>query len=148
MVYNTIWDEMRQLQREMDSLFGAAMGGEHTDRKKLPHHANPSRAVDTYRRPVCDIEETDKEVIAYVELPGVDKKDIQINVVDDGFEVKVEKKKEEHNKDTHAKYYQRFYQYFSVPRADMDNARAEYKNGVLEIHAPKQERKGKLIEVK
>lgn len=95
------------------------------------------------REPITDITETDKHIIATFELPGVDKKDIQINTTDNGVEVKVEKKDEQKKETEQGKSYvtrrSSFYQFVQLPDyADHDNIDASYNNGVLEVKVGKR----------
>src|SRR5690606_23030198 len=89
--------------------------------------------------------ETDKEFIIQVEVPGIDKEDIKLNVTDTGLKIRAEKKseKEKGNKDSEEYSYTRsytgFYQAFDVPdNADLENIDASYRNGVLIIKLPKK----------
>ena len=153
----TIWDEMRRMQEEMDRMidgffsnepvgFGGGirlLGGPSTDVQK-----------SNYRQALADVIETDKEVIATVELPGVDKKDIQINATEDGVEIKVEKKDERKEEDKKKgtyrleRSYSGFYRYIPAPDGvDVQNINASYKNGVLELKMPKVASKKKAKQI-
>ena len=85
----TIWDEMRRIQDEMDRMFESFFRNEPFGwGSSTPLLTGPSStAVQTsnYRQPLADIWETDKEVIATVELPGIDKQDIKIHATEDGI---------------------------------------------------------------
>lgn len=149
----SIWDEMERMQREMDMLF-----------RNMPNDDVPllesgeGKDVPAYRRPRCELSETDKDIVANIEMPGVDKKDIKLNVTDDGIEVKSEKEdvKEKGDKEkgdySYMKSYSGFYRSFPLPKGvDPDNAEAEFKNGVLTVKVPKkqiEEKKKKYLEVK
>ncbi|RME31797.1 Hsp20/alpha crystallin family protein [Candidatus Woesearchaeota archaeon] len=149
-----IWDDLRRMQSEMERLFGdlfarEAWGG-------VPQLTGPGTDIvsSNYRQALMDLSETDSELVATVELPGVEKKDIQINATDDGVEIKVEKKdeKEEKKKGMYRleRSYAGFYRFIPVPDGvDIDNIKASYKNGVLELRMPKVEskRKAKRISV-
>lgn len=153
------WDpfeEMRRLQDEMNRLARSLRG----DAPLLGEKASKGKDIvplhDRFRVPVTDLYETDKSVVAQFELPGVDKKDIQLNVTDDAVEVKVEKKVEsEEKKKGFYRYESRssqFYRRLPLPEG-MDAAKAEasYKDGVLKVEVPKTARvvsKGRKIEIK
>jgi HSP20 family protein len=92
--------------------------------------------------PRVDIHETDKEVIATADIPGIDPKDISIDVNDDMFTIsgKIEEEKEE--KDKKCLYQERFVgefsRSFSLPtRVDSQKVSAKFKHGTLTIHMPK-----------
>ena len=96
--------------------------------------------LHSFRTPVLDITENDTSWLAKLELPGVDKDDIQLNISEQGVEVKVEKQldKEEKGENSYKKFSASFYRCFPLPEGvDPDKVDAEYKNGVLEINIPK-----------
>ena len=152
-----LWDEMRRLQDEMDSLFGDFFGGGGYGQRELAGPEERMPAFAGYKEPVADLFETDNEIVATVELPGVNKGDINVSRTDNGIEVSVEKTDEQKDEDKKKGYY-RFerrhtgiYRHFPMPSyADTDNIDATYKNGVLEIKVPKTEKteSKKRIDVK
>lgn len=130
----SFFKEFKRMQKEMDALFDSYMG----DKKRLSYHGNNSRT------PVTDLVEADKEYITRIELPGVDKKDIHLDIDEHGASIKVESKQEkETKKKGNYSYYRSFSgfsKYFSLPpNADGKQAMAEMKNGVLEIRFPKKQ---------
>jgi HSP20 family protein len=150
---------MRKMQEEMDRLFSEffnfespflALPAKGAFSNQLARTAEPSAHL--FKAPV-DLYETDKEVIAKFDIPGVDKKDIDIRVAEDRLSVKVEKKsqKEEKSKDYYflERSYAGFYRSVPLPPyIKSDQAKAEYKDGVLTIKIPKDEEKLKSKEVK
>lgn len=154
-----LYRELMRMQEEMDSLFDNFFGGGRSRRPQLSDRGAENLPVaGEYTEPVADMFETDNEIIGTIEMPGVDKKDIQVNSTDDGIEVKVEKKDEKKDEDEKKGYYRverrhtGYYRYFPLPSyADAEKVDATYKNGVLEIRIPKREehkQKRKQIEVK
>ena len=115
--------------------------------------------VPRVRTPRMDIYETDGEVVAEVELPGVDPKNIEVEVKDNVLKVeaKAEEKKEVkergyYRKEMGARYFKR---QVSLPTEVIgEKAEAEYKEGVLKITIPKvkptkkEEKKGIKIKIK
>jgi HSP20 family protein len=92
--------------------------------------------------PKVDIHETDKDVVATADIPGIDPKNINIDVNDDMFTIsgKIEEEKEE--KDKKCLYQERFFgefsRSFSLPtRVDSEHVTAKFKNGTLSVHMPK-----------
>ena len=82
------------------------------------------------------------------ELPSFEKPDININLTKDRLEVTAETKHEEKKEEEGYLYRERhsgkYYRSISLPSmVDSNNARATYKNGVLEIKIPKTEIKEK-----
>ena len=92
--------------------------------------------------PQVDMTEDDKSVRVTAELPGMDEKDIEINLSRDTLTIKGEKKTESEKKDQEAYYMERsfgsFTRVLSMP-ADVDPEKAEavFKKGVLNISLPK-----------
>ncbi len=128
----SIWDEMERMQQEMDAMFAGLFPG--FGKQPL------LESKEGYRPAMCNSCETESQYLVDVELPGADKKDIQVNVTDGGVEVKVEQKEEKKEKDSYSKSYMGFYRFFPLPEnADKKNINAEYKNGVLRLSIPKLE---------
>jgi HSP20 family protein len=88
-----------------------------------------------------DIKETAKEVIVSAALPGVDKKDIHVDLTEDRLTIRAEHKEEtEHKgKNKHREQsYRQFCHSFTLPAAvKSDQAKASYKDGVLRLELPK-----------
>jgi HSP20 family protein len=96
--------------------------------------------------PTVDIYDNDENIIITAELPGIDKKDIVIDVKDDVLTLKGERSFDHEIKEE--KYYCRertfgkFERVFRLP-ADVDPEKisADYKDGILKIDIPKSEEK-------
>jgi len=104
--------------------------------------------------PRVDISETENEYIIKAELPEVKKEDVKVTVEDGVLTIQGERRqeKEEKGKRFHRveRSYGSFVRSFTLPES-VDNAgvKAEYKDGVLNLHLPKSEKvKPKAIEVK
>lgn len=161
--FDDIFDVMR---REMESLFDDFEDDFLTSGTAEPKYIGGRTDVDgepralasgNYRKPVADFWETDNEVVATFELPGVDKKDIDMNVDDNTLEVKVEKKNEDKHEDkkkgvvSRTSSYTGFFRRIPLPDGvDSEKTDATYNNGVLEVRIPKKEEKRnrKKIDVK
>lgn len=52
-----------------------------------------------FRVLIADVKETENSVIASLEIPGVEKKDIDLNITENSIEVKIEKKAEKEFKE-------------------------------------------------
>ena len=94
--------------------------------------------------PVVNVEETENEYLIYAELPGMEKKDINISIEDSVLSISGEKKSEskteEKNFHRFERSYGKFYRSFELPHSiDRENIDASYKNGVLHISLPKAE---------
>lgn len=97
-----------------------------------------------YRKPYLDIIEKENEIIAKIEMPGLKKDDIQINLTNDRLEVsadiKKEKEKSEEGYIYKERHHEKYYRSVLLPSSiDPDNSKADYENGILEIKMPKTE---------
>jgi len=95
------------------------------------------------------VDEGDKYVIE-MELPGVDKKDIEINVIDHVLEISVKKKeeikKEEEGYYISKRYYTGFRETITLPAdADTEKIKARYNNGILRIEIGKKTSQGRRV---
>lgn len=138
--HNNIWNEMNRLQRRMDRIFGSNWSDTESDKEEMIDELSTG-----YRRAFANFKETDNEFVIHVEVPGIDKENIQLNITETGLEIKAEKKeeKEKGKKDgkeySYTKSYAGFYQAFDVPdNANLEHVDASYKNGVLVIRLPKK----------
>ena len=144
-MFEDILDEMRRLQREIDRSFGNFWESE--SYKSLPDYSGKKGAL-ALRTPLTDLEETDKDIIAKFEIPGVEKKDIQLNITEKKIEVKVEKKQESKVEKKgiyrEERSYRGFYRIMALPSNVIpEKAKARYKDGILEVVIPKSEAKNK-----
>ena len=91
-----------------------------------------------------DVNEDDKAFSVKADIPGVKKEDIKVDVDDDHISVSAEVKREkEEKKGEKVVYSERSYgmvsRSFTLPSAvDAKGAKAEYKDGVLNLTLPKK----------
>ncbi len=156
-----IFDEMRRMQEDMDRMFSSFFSRRPMLLESKSSGAKGREIVPfRARMPVTDVYETESKIIARLEIPGVDKKDIELNITEHGIEVKVEKKAEKEIKDEKKGYYHyesrgtQFYRAIPFTKEVIaEKAEAEYKNGVLKVEVPKvkqeeKKEKKKRIEIK
>ncbi|MCI5121739.1 MAG: Hsp20/alpha crystallin family protein [Candidatus Electrothrix sp. AUS4] len=139
----SIWDPFR----EMEALFKTYTMP--TRRKSAEEKA----AVETGEwAPVVDILETTDEFVLKVELPGVEKDDVEVSIDNRILTVKGEKKNDTTDRKVHRTEcrYGTFIRNFTLPQdVDVDKVEAACKNGVLSLTLTKMEQaKPKQIEVK
>lgn len=106
--------------------------------------------------PSIDVFEDGDDIVVKTELPGMKKEDIEVNLTEDSITVSGEKKREE--KVERKDYYRlershgSFHRSCRLPaEVKTAGARAEFKDGVLEVRAPKAEQartKKKKIAIK
>lgn len=108
------------------------------------------------RGPAIDVYEEKDDVVVKVELPGMKKEDLELNISDNLLTIKGEKKKEEEVKEKEKGYYHSERSYGSFARTveipkdiQADKIRASFKDGVLEVRLPKTaEAKRKEVKIK
>ena len=104
----------------------------------------PYRGERANWRPTSDVIDRKDDILVRVELPGVNKEDVHISLSDSLLTIKGERKQE--NKEEGECYHCQerawgsFERSFYLP-ADVDakQINASYKEGVLEVHLPKNE---------
>jgi HSP20 family protein len=123
-------DELRQMRRWMDRLAPAPVRREEIEFGGL----DEALPVDIY--------EKDDQIVVKTALPGVDPKDIQVDVTDGVLHIRAETKAEQDVND--ADYHRREYRYgrFSrafrlPPNVDTKAAKARFEHGMLRLAFPK-----------
>ncbi len=149
----SFWDEFLRLQRQMDALVSNMFGESF---EALPYSNAPAtfHSFDL-RTPLVDVVDAGKNLVVSFEIPGVDKRDINLNVDKHFVEVKVERKSENKlNKNgifRIERSYSGFYRRVPLPvEVVPERANASYKNGVLEVVLPKKDKssiKGRKIKI-
>lgn len=132
------------LQNEVDRLFENFTAG-------FPSLGNGLANVTLLS---MDVSETDKEIEITAELPGLEEKDVQINVSDNILSIRGEKKAEKEQKDKNYRLVERSYGSFErsleLPEGvNADAIKASIDKGVLKVVVPKPApAQSKKIEVK
>jgi len=104
-------------------------------------------------RPVVDIYEDEEAIVVKADLPGVDKKDIKVDLKDRVLTLEGERSHENEVKKENyyckERAFGRFHRAFTLPEGvDSDKIKAEFKDGVLKVEIPKpEEKKPKKIAV-
>ncbi|MCD6461335.1 MAG: Hsp20/alpha crystallin family protein [Thermoplasmata archaeon] len=117
----------------------------------------PSERMDEVEMeiPAVDVMDTGKAVEITVDLPGMDKDDVEITVDEDSVVVKAETREDREEKGKN--YYRRergvrsFYRRIPLPvPVDTDGGEADMRNGVLHISLPKKEAetRGRRLKIK
>jgi HSP20 family protein len=104
--------------------------------------------------PSMDVIETDKEIEVTAELPGLEEKDVEINLSDNVLTIRGEKRAEKEEKDKDKNYrvversYGSFYRSLELPAGiDPDQIKATISKGVLKVSVPKPPTQVKKIAV-
>jgi len=103
--------------------------------------------------PAVDIEESADEFILRSDLPGVSQKDVKVSLIGDVLTIRGERKRESESNGGGRHRVERVHGSFErsfrlgTP-VSADKVKAQYRDGVLEIHVPKaEEAKVREIEV-
>ena len=103
--------------------------------------------------PAVDVWETESEIVYALDLPGSPEDTISVELDDGALTITAERsRKQEEQQDRFYRFERRygtFTRTFGVPQGVTENdVRADYKNGVLELHVTKPEQpKPKRIQV-
>lgn len=117
------------LHRDLDRLFDQVLGERSSEMSSLTGFA-----------PACEIEENDSHFMVSFDVPGVAKKDIQIEVRDEKLFVSGERRRASESKGATERGYGRFQRVIALPASvDVDKIEASYEDGVLTIALPKAE---------
>jgi len=143
----TRWDpfkDLQVLQDRMNRLFNESVG-------RLT--GRPDEVFGGHWAPMVDIYEDDHEFVVKADLPGLEIKDIDLQIQENILTLKGERRMEkEVEKDRYHRIersYGSFQRSFTLPNiVDQEKVKARFKDGVLEIRIPKLERaKPKQIQV-
>ena len=135
----SLLDMHKQMNRMFDDLLSPGETGKEDKKGKGPTSW-----------PSLDISQDDGRIEIVVEMPGVERDAIDINM-DDGMLIISGEKKGQQKKDGYTeRTFGRFERHISIPATvDLDQAEANYDNGLLTITLPKAEEKnrGRKIEL-
>ncbi len=118
----------------------------------FPFH-NLEEDMDVAWSPRLDVSETDNGLEIVADLPGMDKKDINVSLEENLLTIKGEKKEEKESKDKHYHTIERrsgsFYRAIRLPvEVEKDKVEAAFKDGVLTLRLPKtKESKKKVAQI-
>jgi HSP20 family protein len=123
------------LHREMNRLFDDVFRG--FDLAPL----GADRFVDRFAGnwPSVEVSETDKAITVAAELPGLEEKDVHVELANGVLTIAGEKKTETEDRDRlfSERYYGRFERRIPIKDVDEDNVSASFKNGVLTVTLPR-----------
>lgn len=126
---------MRRFQEEMDRRMSRFFGGE----------TDGSASV---WNPAIEVAERNGELQVHAELPGLKPEDVKVEVTDDALIIEGERKYEHEDKKPGVyrseRHYGKFYREIPLPEgADAEQAKARFREGVLEVTMPVPEQKTK-----
>jgi HSP20 family protein len=135
--------ELSRMQRDMEELAERFFGGDVT----------AGAGMTTFAPPI-DIVDRGNEIVVRADLPGMEQKDIQIELQDGVLTIRGERKEERDQEADNYRWSERwdgsFMRAITLPTGiDAAKIQAQFKNGVLDVRLPKkQESSPKKIEVK
>jgi HSP20 family protein len=133
LIFMSPFSVMRRMTEEMDRAFQTS---------------NSSNGGAALWAPAVEVSQTDSQYMVRVELPGLKPDDVQIEVTEDGLVLSGERTFERdldkggvHRTEIR---YGRFYRVIPLPDGvNVDQAKAKFENGVLEVTLPLAEEAGK-----
>ncbi|MDJ0902840.1 MAG: Hsp20/alpha crystallin family protein [Xenococcus sp. MO_188.B8] len=136
------WQEMSHLQRQLNRLFDDAL---------IPE--NWGEFGNLSKVPAAELTETDEALNLKLEVPGMEAKDLDIEVTVDHVSITGERKSESRSEEqgrTRSEFrYGKFSRVIPLPtKIQNNNVTAEYKDGILNLTLPKaEEEKNKVVKV-
>ncbi|WP_245410383.1 Hsp20/alpha crystallin family protein [Dichotomicrobium thermohalophilum] len=142
-------DPFALMRREMDRVFDDFMRGFGTPGPTLP---------EGVLSPRVNVVENEQGLEITAELPGVDQKDIELDLSEGILTLKAEHKEDKEEKDENQRYhvveraYGTFMRRFAIPfEPDQDKVEASFDNGVLKVsipRSPEAEKQTRKIQIK
>lgn len=135
--------EVESLQKEMNRLFD----------RLVPTDVGNGEKMGLSFIPAAEITETPEAVQLKLEIPGMEAKDLNVEVTADSLTINGERKSEiktEEEGFTRTEFrYGKFHRVIPLPvQVDNNNVTAEYKDGILNLTLPKaEEEKNRVVKV-
>lgn len=143
----TAYDPFRQMQERFNRVFGEGFD------PFFKPFAQENWSLSTWA-PMCDIFETENEIVVKAELPEVKKEDLKVSIENNVLTIHGERKfSDETKRDNYHRVersYGEFLRSFTLPNfVDTSKINAEFKDGMLRVTLmKKEETKPKNVEVK
>jgi len=131
------WNLLNQLQRDIDTVFENRLGRDNGEGGAI--------AATSDWTPAVDIKEEQDRYVIHADVPGVDPKDIEVDMEGGVLTIKGERESEKKDEREGYKRVERirgtFFRRFSLPdTVDAEKISAKARNGVLEVIVPKHEK--------
>jgi len=133
---------MRRFSEEMDRAFGTSFG--------LGRGLGERGAW----MPAIEVRERDNNLEISAELPGMNKEDVKVEVTSEGVVIEGEKRREQETEEggihRSERSYGHFYRVIPLPEGtEAEKAKAEFKNGVLQVRVPisEEQRKSRRVPI-
>lgn len=127
------WREIASLQQQMDRLLGDT----------ARYEPSPELGTNIDFIPACDIDETDAHYLISLDIPGMSKDQLVVEIKGHTLTVYGEKREEKTGNGfgrAYERFQGKFMRSFTLPElAESEKIEADYKDGVLRISVPKSE---------
>ena len=137
--------ELSNIREQMDRLFEDMLSA--GDRDWLGLHS-----MGGMWTPAVEIKETDQELVLKAEIPGIDVKDLEVEVGEDRVTISGEHKEEEKTEDKEKNYFRSEFYYGKFERIvplpmpiKTDAIKSSFKHGILTLTMPKVETAPKKV---
>ncbi len=132
---NDLWNPLADLRREMDSVL---------DNFFTPTVNRSWREFEQVWAPACEVAEEGGHYLMSLEMPGIPKEEIKVEVADNTITVSGERHAKDEKKEGGTWYgerrYGKFTRSFTLPAGiDAEKIEANYQDGVLSLMVPKAE---------
>ena len=134
------WRELNALQRQLDNIFDDVI---------LP----TANRLDIPTFPAIELTENEDSFLLKVEVPGINKSDLDIQATADSISIRgerLDKTKSDTQENTRSEFrYGKFHRVISLSKKIQNtNISAEYKDGILHLTLPKKEdEKNKVVQI-
>ena len=147
------FQELSTIRQQMDRLFedmisaGSHVVPAYADRDWMGLHN-----MHGMWTPAVEIKETDKELVLKAEIPGIDAKDLEVEVGEDRVIISGEHKEEKRTEDKDKNYFRSEFHYGQFQRVvplplpiKTDKIKSDFKHGILTLTMPKIEAAPKKV---
>ena len=134
-----IFKRMARMKKEAELDFNNFL-----EKPKALSFPTMQKQLQGFKEPLSDIKVKNNEIVARIELPGINKKDILLNVGKDFIEVKAEKKSESKEEGggflMQDRSYSGFFRRLPLPMpVNPAKIESSFRDGILEIRMPTAE---------
>ena len=139
---------MRRMHEEMDRMFAQTFGGGMLS-GGLGGHSSAGLGIWS---PAIEVHQKDNALEVCAELPGLKPEEVHVEVSDGVLVIQGERQQQQSSEkggvQRSERQYGRFYRSIPLPDgANTDQAKAEFRNGVLEITVPLPEQKSRRRQI-
>jgi HSP20 family protein len=138
--YDPFFTLHREMNRLFDDVFRGFGGFGNSGRLGSP------LMEGQFSWPRIELGETDQTVTVSAELPGMNEKDVQVEIANGVLSIRGEKKSETDNGGRYSeRYYGSFERRIPLEGVQEDKAEANFRNGVLMVSLPKTEQAAQSV---